>query len=206
MEQIPQFAWPLFGVLLGWLLSALSSGWKSRLERKKVIGKLLTSLLDVRSDVKAIRTASTHMKDLIRDPDEYESFRQYLSATYLLNHGANISNLAELTADLSTYKPVEAFQLNALLKLLVRSKGAQLTATAKHPEAYERVLCLHETGLDMADEQLTKTVRSLALSHGLLTRFALTFQLRKSDSVGPSNEKFLGSSAKEIMEQLRTRA
>lgn len=204
MSDLPQFIWPLFGVLLGWLLSAVSSGWKSRGERRKVAGRLLAALLDVRNNVRTLRVVSGQMKGALEEPKKYEDFRQHIHSKYFLDSSGS-SEISKLIAELSGYRPIAAYELNGAMALLSRSKSAKLSAISTNPEAYKDVLVLHELGLQLVEKQLTQVVRALALDHGVITGIRLFVHLTRADKVAPPNEEFVAAFGKATLDKFNER-
>jgi hypothetical protein len=53
-----QYFWPLVGVFLGWLLSAIAAGWKTHEADRRSIGKLLSKLIRILQHVRVLKAAS----------------------------------------------------------------------------------------------------------------------------------------------------
>ncbi|MCU1064051.1 hypothetical protein [Stenotrophomonas maltophilia] len=200
-----QFLWPLAGVLLGWLLSAISGGWRSRVERKKLIGRVLSKLLVVSGDVYVLKTASDQFKDLSDGPIQYERLRQRLYSNHFLQPTEKYQDLLALATSLSDYYPFEATRLQATLHILMKAKDAKLEAASNHKEAYIRILSLHEVGIDACDKELTRIVSSLALRHGVRTRLKLWLDRRRKNALAAERGEFLLRFSKETIDATRDR-
>jgi hypothetical protein len=200
-----EYVWPLAGVLLGWLLSAISGGWKSRVERKKLVGRVLSKLLVVSGDVRALKSAADGFKDLSDGPVQYEVFRRRIYTHHFLEPAEKSKDLLVLASNLSDYYPFEAMQLQAVLHILMKQKAASLESTSKDKEAYIRLLSMHEVGTDACDRELTRIISYLALKHGVFTRIKLWLDRRKRSAFSAKNSQFLGGFAKETIDGARDR-
>lgn len=71
-----QYIWPLIGVLLGWMLTLLTTGLRDRSERRKAMGYLLAKLIRVIQQIQIIIPATDNMKDLADDWKGFEAIRK----------------------------------------------------------------------------------------------------------------------------------
>jgi hypothetical protein len=177
----PRLIWPLVGILLGWVLSALSGGWKERSTRLRLFGKLLSRLVDVHSDLRAVIRSSEPLKDASNSAEQYEAIRQRLLTRHFLSSEGRVDDLPDLVSRFAEYRPIEASQLQTLVSLLHKSKSVSLTATAQDRSRYLLLLSMHEVGLDVYERELSKTIRNLALRHGISTIVKLWLHRRQID-------------------------
>src|SRR6185312_12449406 len=162
--DIPQkFLWPLIGVLLGWLLSMISSGWKARTEKYKLLGRLLTRLMDLHGDLKKLIRVSEHIKDIAGGWSQYERLRRRIYDKHFLDNRGKLDDLPNLISDLSNYLPFEAFALQFLSQTLIKSKDVSLDASSHDKETYVRLISMHEATMDQCEKELSKLVRTVAL-------------------------------------------
>ena len=191
MNNYQQYLWPLAGVVLGWLLSLISGGWKSRVERKKLVGRLLSKLLVVSGDVHVLKTSSDHFKELSDGSMDYERFRQRISTHHFLEPADKRQDLHLLASSLSEYYPFEAQQLQATLHYLSKLKDAKFDSASADQSIYVQLLSMHELSVDACDKELARIVAFLARKHGLLTRLKLWRDRRRKAANFDKNSKRL---------------
>lgn len=199
MDIPGKYFWPLVGVLLGWILSAISSGWKSRTERLKFLGRLLTRLLDVHGDLKTLISVSESVKDIAGGWEQYEPLRQRIYQVHFLDSSVKANDVTDLISNLAGYLPLEAAKLQKISHALLKSKNLKLDASAKEPETYIRLLSMHEAGLDQCEKELRRIVHAIAWKHGAITRLKLWLHQRKVSKSLPGNTEFLVDFSKETM-------
>jgi hypothetical protein len=200
MEIPEKYFWPLVGVLLGWLLSALSSGWKSRAERLKFLGRLLTRLLDVHGDLKTLISTSENVKDIAGGWEQYEPLRQRIYRVHFLDSSIKANDVTDLISNLAGYLPLEAAKLQKLSHTLLKSRDLKLDASAKDSKTYVRLLSMHEVALIQCEKELRRIVHAIAWKHGAITRLKLWLHQRKINKSLPKNAAFLEAFSKETMD------
>ncbi|NJA04712.1 hypothetical protein HC024_02980 [Methylococcaceae bacterium WWC4] len=198
-----QYVWPLVGVFLGWLLSAIAAGWKAREADRRSIGKLLAKLIRIHSHVRILQAASETFKDNVSNWEEYEQIRKYVSSKHFLEPIIDIERLHLAVDEISGVYPVESLQLRELIDLLSKAKSASFIAASKNKDIYVRLLSAHEVGLDLAAKELEKGIRVLALKHSVVTCIQIIIKLRKGVRGITGNEDFMKKFSAETWSAIR---
>ena len=166
MEQ--KYLWPIVGVVLGWALSAVSAGWKERLERRRLAARLLARLIHVYEELLVVQSSIEPLKTLSDSWKSYERLRQRVLDTYFLTSGS-LNKLDSLIEEFAGYDPIEAVRLRGLMDHLAKHKAGKLTASADTETTYVLLLSAYEVGLDMCERGLTDALRRVSLRHGVVT-------------------------------------
>lgn len=198
-----QYIWPLIGVFIGWLLSAIAAGWKTREADRRNIGKLLAKLIRILSHVRILQSASETFKDNVSNWEEYERMRKYVSDKHFLEPIIDIEKLHSAVDEISGIYPVESIQLRELIDLLSKAKSTSFVSASKNKDIYVRLLSAHEVSLDLAVKELEKGIRQLARKHSAVTYVKIILKLRKGVRGLTSNEEFMKKFSAETWSAIR---
>lgn len=165
-----QYIWPLVGVFLGWLLSAIAAGWKAREADKRSIGKLLARLIRILSHVRTLRAASETFKEHVESWEEYERLRKHISDKHFLEPLVDLEKLHLAVDEISGLHPVESIELREMLDQLSKAKSASFAVSSKvNRDVYVRLLSAHEVLLDLTAQALEKAIKQLAYNHSFVS-------------------------------------
>jgi len=198
-----KYLWPLIGVVLGWLLTGIATGWKQREENRKRVGKLLSKLMRINRQVKTLKSTSENFKDQVKTLEEFETFRSSISNRHFLEPESEIDKLIEAMDDISGIYPVDSQGMHILLELLLKSKNASLSSTLKLSEdSYIKMLSAYEVVLYACQTELEKNCKWLARKHSLVTYIRVRYWLR-TKKVSQSNSDFMSGFSGELLEKMR---
>jgi hypothetical protein len=164
--------------------------WKARLDNKQRLGRLLTKLLLLHSNVQVLLAASELFKSNAKDWKEYEYFRKYISNSKFLEGPVDEQSLYEIVNDVAASDPVLAVKLSSLVEILAGAKKASLSESSKSAELYMSLLSVHEVGIENSSQELRKICFKVALRYSLLTAIKVFFYFRKGQKGRSRNEDF----------------
>ena len=192
---------PITGVVVGWFLSALSTGWKTRGDRKRIIGGTIVKLFQLHTQVSSMESTLNSFKP-IKNPKEYEEFRKYISDRHFLSESLEIKEIIKAAENLGEFLPIEAIDVYTVIDTASRIKSTSLLSSSQFPDVYTRILSLHETGILLMKRILRTCILRLALRHSIFTLVQALFKLRRGDRSRSTNESFLEKFATETMAAL----
>lgn len=199
-----QYIWPLVGVFLGWLLSAIAAGWKAREADKRSIGKLLARLIRILSHVRTLRAASETFKEHVESWEEYERLRNHISDKHFLEPLVDLEKLHLAVDEISRLHPVKSIELREMLDQLSKAKSASFAVSSKvNRDVYVQLLSAHEVLLDLTAQALEKAIKQLAYNHSFVSYIKVFLKLRKSDWGRSANEDFMNKFSSETWSAIR---
>lgn len=169
MEIDYKYIVPLLGVALGWLLNGMGSVYRDSIEKKKIIGNLIQSLIRIQRQVDHVIIASESAKDLAGNWSEYEPLRLKLNKRYLMSSEEVVDGLGRAIDAYAAIDPIAAIRIQDIYDGLIRFKDSQLSESSKSESAYIRMLSIYEVFLEATQKGINKTIRQLALKHGVVT-------------------------------------
>lgn len=202
MEE--KYIWPLVGVFLGWIFTTLSTNFKNRFEKKKLVGNLLTKLIRVERQLGILISATDKMKDYTENWHDYEPIRQGVVERHFLEPDAVRADLKQAIDDVAPLYPILAIDLENMYELLLKNKKASLLASSSNEKAYIRMLSIYEVGLDFCKINLSKTIYSIALKHGLITYLNLKYVNFVRNRNNKNSTEFANNISSEIMQELKS--
>jgi hypothetical protein len=146
MEPLQVIA-PLIGVVLGGSIAGLSALLRARAERKKMIGRALSDLLEIRHHIVGIEAILREVRSRTQVSDEEaQLFRTHMNAVAPLDTDIH-KRYDEAISLLSGVDPILAFQMRSKNKLplfldSMQNVSASLGVTAAQKEAVEGILRL----------------------------------------------------------------
>ena len=188
---------------MGWVLSLVGASYKSRKERKGLIGNLLTKLIRVERQIQILLFSTEQIKDLADSWEKYEPLRQSISNRHFLEPACVRDDLKSAIDDLAPQYPIQALELEDLYHTLLKNKSANLTASSVSLKAYVQMLSVYEVGMEFVLKGLVKSINKLALRHSMATYIQVLyarhrrFQNRKKSE--PSATTLLDSIKQEIL-------
>ena len=126
-----RFLWPLAGVFLGWLLNSITNARKNREENRQLIGRLLSILMGIYSDVRITNNTNEKIKDFAGSWERFESLRQHTMNKHFLEPASKINLLDKSIYEMSGAYPVESVQIQSLKTLLLKTKNTFFSSTSK---------------------------------------------------------------------------
>ncbi len=197
-----RFIWPLVGVFLGWMLTSITIARKDREENRRLVGRLLSKLIDVHCDVQLLKTVTETFKDYAGNWENFESIRHRAMNKHFLEPTSKMKLLEESIHAFSGPYPVESFHLQSLKDLLIKAKNTSFTSTSKNRDIYIKVLSAHEVVIDHLGSELLKTIKSLSAKHSLVTYFKVILLLRKRRKRFEASNDFFSSHFDDVLSLL----
>lgn len=192
-----KYLWPLVGVALGWALSLVSAVVKDRGDRRRQVGVLVAKLLLVREQVVTLKRVVETVKDRVDDWAEFETMRRSITQRHFLEPASHVESLRKVIDDVSGYYPVQALSLHGLVDTLLKNKNASFANSVKSHELYIHVLSVYEVGLDWAERQLDRNIRSFSGKHGVTTYLLVQWNLHRRSQAFEKNKDFYEKSLSE---------
>ncbi|WP_119967961.1 hypothetical protein [Shewanella japonica] len=183
-----QYLWPLVGVALGWLLNTLSTNEKIRFENKKVSARLLSKLIQIRSQVEIYRYTTTKMKSLFGKHTEYEEFRIGLIERHFLKPDTLEHDLKSAIDEYSSLYPLTASKLESTYQSIIKLKTLNLKSVHKDSETYKKLYRTTEINANSLDIALLKHINECAFHHSVATYLRVKFA-RYIQKIQKSNPK-----------------
>jgi len=167
MDQ--KYIWPLIGVLLGWLLTTISSGYKERANKKRLVGNLLTKLIRVERQLNILISATENIKDIADSWETYEPIRIGVVKRHFMEPENVRSDLKSSIDGIAPIYPLLAIELEDIFQRLLKNKSAKLLSSSKNRDVYIRMLSIYEVGLDFSQKELTAIINKIALKLSLIS-------------------------------------
>jgi len=167
MDQ--KYIWPLIGVLLGWLLTTISSGYKERANKKRLVGNLLTKLIRVERQLNILISATENIKDIADSWETYEPIRIGVVKRHFMEPENVRSDLKSSIDGIAPIYPLLAIELEDIFQRLLKNKSAKLLSSSKNRDVYIRMLSIYEVGLDFSQKELTAIINKIALKPSLIS-------------------------------------
>lgn len=192
------FLTPALGVVVGWLLSELSSLIRSGKTSRRELGRTLTGLLAIRHQMLRLRLVTDQMKNLLPSWNDFENQRISLKRRALVAWEKDAS-LRELTLDiLSGHAPLEAYRLRTILDSHEFSLKTTLEKTLKSSEeAYVMLLSAYEAGLDLSIQEIDALIQKIAAKRGVIWAIRFRRERQKREEYFKSNIDFVSKFGEE---------
>ncbi len=187
-----KYIWPLLGVILGWLLSLITSAWKGIQENRRIIGRLLPKLIRLHRQIVVLQQTVGMFKDNLEELDTFDQMRRSILERHFLEPASQNKLLEEAIADVAGVYPVESLELQGIVDSLSDFKKSQLKYFIRNSEEYSKFLSVYDTGLDLNRDQLMSKIRKLARTHGIVTYFKVIWNLWRRERNRSETESFLG--------------
>jgi hypothetical protein len=160
---------PLVGVLFGAGLTGFGALWKERLERRKVVGRALSDLLEVRHQFRSADALVRELQKRITMPEEMIVGMRALGRTVFPMESDAHKRYSESIATLAGFDPVLAFQLRS------KDKAPEMLAYLSKFNVNAKTGAADALQLEMLLEQvigpeLDKAVIALASRHSWSSR------------------------------------
>ncbi len=192
-----KYIWPLVGVLLGWLLTTVTAGFRERNNRIQLIGNLLTKLIRVDQQLTIIIESAEKIKDISGGWENYEPRRKRTMDKHFMEPEVVINDLKSAIDEISPIYPLLAIEIEEIFHSLLQIKNITLCSVSEtNEDAYIKMLSLHETLMAFTSTQLSNIVNKLALKHGISTFFKIkikNFKRKKNlkNHVKPTMNKII---------------
>ncbi|MBJ6945396.1 hypothetical protein [Vibrio cholerae] len=170
-----QYLWPLVGVVLGWLLNAMSASAKDRLENKKTSARLLSKLIQIKSQVSIYRSTTKVMRLLFDNPEEYEALRIGLVERHFLKPDTLEHDFKLSIDNYSSLYPLSASKLESTYQAAIKLKTVNLKETSLDQEAYQQLYKTIEMNAESLEKSLELHIRECAFHHGIFTYLRVRF-------------------------------
>lgn len=180
--EIAEIAGPLAGVLLGAVIASATSVLKARAERKRIIAKALSDLLEVRHHVVGIELILSHARDQLKIPRHvFPAIREAIGSIFALDPDIH-ERYDEAVNLLAGVDPLLAFYLRQ--KTVVHDLFGELRKVALDNGAPLEAMEVFEQRLSsMAVPKLNDAACTLARSHSVLTWWRVRRLIQISDEI-----------------------
>lgn len=170
-----QYIWPLVGVALGWLLNAMSASAKVRAENRKSSARLLSKLIQIKSQVAIYRSTTRAMQPMFGKHPEYEAFRVGLIERHFLKPDSLEHDFKSAIDDYSSLYPLSASKLESTYQAILKLKTVNLKAASNDPEAYKKLYKTVELNAEGIETAIEAHIKECAFHHGLVTYLKVKF-------------------------------
>jgi len=183
--------WPLGGVVLGWLLTALATGWTSREKDRRTIGKLLAKLLRIHDQIGPVLRTADKMFESAEDLEEFESLRRRLYEKHFLESAEEMQKLYSLVEEMSAFRPIESIDLRLIVDVLLKIRNSSFSGSATVPELWAQLTATNEFMLEKCQLELESTAKQLALRHSATTYIKVRYRFWRGSWRRKQSESFL---------------
>lgn len=176
---------PLLGVLIGSILTGTGSVIRGRLERKRLIARALTELLEIRHQMISLDRVLTLLASQLQIPPEAMPVVRSLVSSIVPIDSEVHQRYEEVVTLLSGEDPLLGFHLRARCSILTFTESMR-TSGIEHgvePAVIEKI------GNELSSliiPELNKVVLLVGRKHSIITWWKLRKILNKSDEI-PSN-------------------
>lgn len=181
---------PLLGVLIGSILTGTGSVIKWRLERKRLIARALSELLEIRHQMIGLDRVLTLLASQLQIPAEVMPMvRNLVSSIVPMDSGVH-QRYEEVVTLLSSEDPLLSFHLRARCSILTFIESIR-TSGIEHgvePEFIEKI------GNELSSliiPELNKVILLVGRKHSFITWWKLKRILNKSDELPPNVLNFM---------------
>lgn len=169
---------PLAGVILGWVLSSFSGALKIRGENKRLLGKSITSLYYIISELDIVMTTLDKMKNRF-EGEEYERMRQKIIERHTLKNENSYENINQLIDNISGITPSLGIDLKHTLEGYMAERKIQFNSSSKRKGLYLITLSMYEVHQDFIINQMKKLLIKLAFKHSISLGFKIRNTVKK---------------------------
>lgn len=197
----------LIGVALGWGLGELSGAFDRSREEHRMIGRLLSTFMSLKTEMASSQAAIEGLKDLGLSVEEFEPLRQRYASRYLDDTPGLAEERAKALDDLAGLMPIEAQELRWTLRSYTFQPNVSLKAFAKLDQtAYIKALSTIETSILVGRNRLDEIISRLALKHGLITWMRFKIRSRRIKKASPKlgEKSKIALELKDLLDQMRS--
>jgi len=193
MEALQVIA-PLIGVVLGSVISGIGAHFRARAERKRLIARALSDLLEIRHHVIGIETVLREVRSRVRvSEEEAHLFREHMNSVAPLDAEIH-KRYDEAISLLAGADPVLAFTMRSKNKVpqfldSMKSVSLSLGATLSQVSSVECVI------RSVITPALDEAVLELAAQHSFSTKRKVKVLLASTGQVPPELTNLLNSVA-----------
>jgi hypothetical protein len=167
MKLLEQFL-PLLGVLVGAAITGFAAMWKARVERKKVIARALSDLLEVRHQIVSVEAVIRELRKRVDLPDEAIVALRALARNVLPLEKDLHGRYSEAVSVLASIDPLLAFEMRSKDKA---PKLFELTAvSATSGMSTNELSSLESTLQSVVGSSIDEAVIELANHHSWSTK------------------------------------
>lgn len=172
-----KYVWPLIGVLIGWLLTRVSSYSANTQEKQTKYCRAIAALFLLYDEITPIIRWLHAMKDEVESWEEYEKFRNSTINSHLLSSESVTDMVDKAFYEVSGVDPMLSLMLVTTKKTLQFQKNQSLDGIATlNSQLYLKVIADQELTLNVAKLGIKKMLLKLAKKHG----FSMYFKVKKS--------------------------
>lgn len=176
---------PLVGVLIGSILAGAGSVIRSRLERKRLIARALSELLEIRHQMIALDRVITLLASQLQIPAEaMPVIRGLISSIAPMDSGVH-QRYEEVVTLLSGEDPLLGFHLRARCSILTFIESIR-TSGIEHGVEPEFIEKIGSEVSSLIIPELNKVILLVGRKHSFITWWKLKGILNKSEEI-PSN-------------------
>lgn len=196
------------GIIVGWILTSISTSIKYRIERRKTVASALGKLLPAYFRLSSLISMLDVFKGGRADWTEYEITR---NRTFE-KHGdvfAHIADLEQVCDAISQYYPMLGYEIRLAIGLVEKSVQQKVSVpdTPGTEDIYVQILSLSEVARDSALSVYRSILYKLARRHGVWTFLQFHWSVRKHDRNNPiiqKNIEVIGPLYTKLMGEVRT--
>jgi hypothetical protein len=187
---------PLVGVVLGSLISGIGVLWRSRVERKSLIARALSDLLEIRHQVVSVELTLRELKNRVAiSEDDAVAFRTHMNTVMPLDENIH-QRYDEAITLLSGIDPLLAFSMRSKNKIPVffesiRKLSISLGINPSQASTLESIFRLSIT------PALDEAALKLATLHSWKSKKAVRSIVKKTNDVSPEITKLINQVVEE---------
>jgi len=185
-----EYLLPLIGVILGWLLSSISSAIRKKHEYKIILGKGVTQLTILHGDLTQTLQALERYKDDVDSWKNYEHIRNRIMVKHFDNDGAILEKVDEIFTEISGVDPTLSLYILGLKKGLLESKSTPMTKVCENEKIYIKLISAQETSLILTCKELERIIKKLSFKHSPLTYLKIYKLIKNGKNIESAGDFF----------------
>lgn len=181
---------PLVGVILGSLISGMGVLWRARVERKSLIARALSDLLEIRHQLVSVELTLRELKNRVAiSEDDAVAFRTHMSTVMPLDENIH-QRYDEAITLLSGIDPLLAFSMRSKNKIpvLIESIRKLSISLGINPSQVSTLESIFRLSITPA---LDEAVLKLAATHSRKSKKVVIGIVKKTNDVSPEITKLL---------------
>jgi hypothetical protein len=194
----------VIGVFVGWFLSVIAAGFKSRQDKRRALGLLLTKLIALESHVYRASLALVGLRNTFSDPVVFERARAMMFKGQFMEGDAEYTAIKKCIDDSAAFDPISAVKLSSILHVLHGHKDTDLKEMASDATVHSINLTLLETALASSEIELRRVCLRYAWGFSVATYLRLWFLLRarkKKEATNVTNLDFISGEFKKYADK-----
>jgi hypothetical protein len=166
---------PLIALVIGWLLSETSNGFKRTDEKRRRLSRGLATCYNLQSVLRRAHQSNLHLGGLSDDPPTKEAFRNRVAFNFSNSGSLLEAELDELVEVYREYIPLRATNAAFLRDAVFTYGRISLKSSAQKPAAYEATSTALLNSFASLTDACDQLARHLAIRIGLITYLRVRF-------------------------------